>query len=344
MKVLGILCAIVLTFVLASAALAQTVKITPLGSHRGEFCANDRALLFEDPTGVRVLYDVGRSVAGAADARLGAVHVVLLSHAHGDHIGDTRAAAPDAGTCERPTVVSAAPHSNTAEIAAAKNAAVVVSNDMGAFLGKKIRDIRGIDTAPCPTTGIARETVVPPAAPCVANLQLGGRRAIKEALADRGMEVILVRADHSNGVPRTLLSEPARSQLAADALPGYVGHANGYVLAFTNGLRAYLSGDTAPMGDMRMLIKDFYRANLAVLNVGAFALQSEEGAYVAEELIQPAAVIVSHANEAATAGGKVRPGSKTKELMDLVKGRPIHVPLSGKTMEFDGRGRCVAGC
>ena len=79
-----------------SPASAQTVKITPLGSHAGELCANDRALLFEDPTGVRVLYDASRTIAGAADPRLGAVHVVLLSHAHGDHIGDTKAPGPDA--------------------------------------------------------------------------------------------------------------------------------------------------------------------------------------------------------------------------------------------------------
>lgn len=32
-------------------ASAQTVKVTPLGSHTGELCQNDRALLFEDPTG-----------------------------------------------------------------------------------------------------------------------------------------------------------------------------------------------------------------------------------------------------------------------------------------------------
>jgi len=36
--------------------LAQNVKITPLGSHAGELCANDRAIVFEDPTGVRFLY------------------------------------------------------------------------------------------------------------------------------------------------------------------------------------------------------------------------------------------------------------------------------------------------
>src|SRR5215469_4324967 len=64
-----------------------TVKIAPLGSQDGDFCRNDRAMIFEDPTGVRVLYDPGRTIAGATDARLGDVHVMLLSHAHTDHIG-----------------------------------------------------------------------------------------------------------------------------------------------------------------------------------------------------------------------------------------------------------------
>jgi len=49
----------------------QTVKITPLGAHAGEYCATDRAMLFEDPTGVRLVYDAGASVAGATDPRLG---------------------------------------------------------------------------------------------------------------------------------------------------------------------------------------------------------------------------------------------------------------------------------
>ena len=33
---------------------AQVVKITPLGSHDGEFCPLDRALIFEDPDGIRL--------------------------------------------------------------------------------------------------------------------------------------------------------------------------------------------------------------------------------------------------------------------------------------------------
>ena len=73
-----------------SVAQAQTVKITPVGQRTGEFCAGDRALLFEDPTGVRILYDPGNTVAGGADARLGDVHAILITHAHTDHVGSAR--------------------------------------------------------------------------------------------------------------------------------------------------------------------------------------------------------------------------------------------------------------
>ena len=68
----------VFSCVLATNVHGQTVKITPLGSHAGEYCATDRAMLFEDPTGVRLVYDVGASVAGATDPRLGDVHVMRL--------------------------------------------------------------------------------------------------------------------------------------------------------------------------------------------------------------------------------------------------------------------------
>ena len=323
---------------------AQSVKITPLGSHAGELCANDRALLFEDPTGVRILYDAGRTVAGGADPRLGDVHVVLLSHAHGDHIGDTKADGPDAGSCDQPRTVSAAPHSNTAEIAAAKSSAVIVSNDMGAFLGRKIQNIRGVEPASCPATGLGREMTVPRSSPCIGNVQLGGKRTVKDFGHDRGVQIALVQADHSNNVPRSLLADQAKTTLAPDNLTGYVGHANGYVLTFTNGLKVYLSGDTAIMGDMRAIISAFYRVNLAVMNMGAYAMQSEETAFAVNELIQPRAVIPSHVNEGATTGGKVIPGTKTRQFIGLVKGRAVHVPLSGRTMQFDGNATCIAGC
>jgi len=81
-----------------------------------------------------------------------------------------------------------------------------------------------------------------------------------------------------------------------------------------------------------------------VMNIGdGFSTGPAEAAYVINDLVQPASVIPSHANEVGTEKGKVRPGSKTEAFMKLVK-IPMHVPLSGKTMEFDANGKCTAGC
>ena len=60
----------------ATAQAADVVRITPLGSHDGEFCAFDRAMVFEDPDGTRILYDAGRTVRGPDDPRLGKIDVV----------------------------------------------------------------------------------------------------------------------------------------------------------------------------------------------------------------------------------------------------------------------------
>src|SRR5438067_13813984 len=136
-----------------SAAWAQNVKITPLGSHAGELCSRDRATIFEDPTGVRILYDAGQSVTGAEDPRLGRIDVVLLTHAHGDHIGDQKMKGLDSGTCDNPQLVSAAPNSTTAEIAAAKNAAIIMVVPLANFIGRKVETIRGKPTMACSQTG-----------------------------------------------------------------------------------------------------------------------------------------------------------------------------------------------
>jgi L-ascorbate metabolism protein UlaG (beta-lactamase superfamily) len=344
-RAMGLAVTLALPLFLAPAVMAaQTVKITPLGSHDGELCSADRALLFEDPTGVRILYDAGATIAGGADPRLGDVHAVLLSHAHNDHLGGSKIAEMNSGSCERPKTVSAAPNSNTAEIAAAKNSAIVVIPPIDEFLSKKIQAIRAADTAQCPESGFARETTVPLAAPCRANLHIGGKRSFILSGAGNSVQIAMVRADHSNYVSRELLSDPQKSSLAADSLSAYVGNANGYVLSFTNGLRVYLSGDNALSGDMKMIINGFYKVNLAVINLAPSSMQPEEAAYAINELIQPKAVIASHVNEAATKSGKVIPGSRTSQFSDRVKGRPVHLPLSGRTMEFDGEAKCVRGC
>src|SRR5262245_64600014 len=100
-----------------------TVKVTPLGSHAGEFCTQDRAILFEDPTGVRILWDPGFTV-DETDSRLDDVHAIVLSHAHGDHIGSAKPNRQNPGTCASPGVVSDATNTNTAANEADRNRVV----------------------------------------------------------------------------------------------------------------------------------------------------------------------------------------------------------------------------
>jgi glyoxylase-like metal-dependent hydrolase (beta-lactamase superfamily II) len=106
---------------LAQAALAANVKVTPLGGQDGEFCPQDRALIFEDPNGTRLLYDPGRTVAGPNDPRLGKIDVILVSHMHGDHAGNAHNKEPNSGSCASPDVsVSALPNSSAVNIALAR--------------------------------------------------------------------------------------------------------------------------------------------------------------------------------------------------------------------------------
>src|SRR2546426_483552 len=55
----------------------QVVKITPLGLKTGEFCFVDRAMIFEDPTGIRILYDPGFTVAGSGGDRAATAPIVV---------------------------------------------------------------------------------------------------------------------------------------------------------------------------------------------------------------------------------------------------------------------------
>ena len=130
----------------AGALLAQPVlaaggvKVTPLGGIEGEFCPQDRALVFEDPNGTRILYDAGRTVAGANDPRLGKIDVVLVSHMHGDHLGNAHNKEPNSGSCDKPDMsVSALPNSNSVNIALAKKSRIVVGSDMPQFFQAKLK-------------------------------------------------------------------------------------------------------------------------------------------------------------------------------------------------------------
>jgi L-ascorbate metabolism protein UlaG (beta-lactamase superfamily) len=298
----------------------QTVKITPLGSHDGEFCPLDRALIFEDPDGTRILYDAGRTVRGGNDPRLGNINAVLLSHVHGDHLGDLIQPSANAGQCAKPDFsVNAAPNSNTVNIAVAKKARLVVGAEMNAFFAQKMKAAGGD--------------------PAQVNLvRFGASTMVGKVM------VASVPAVHSNGLPPVFLDKALGDQMQANGLTAYVGPPGGYVLRFSNGLVAYLSGDTGITSEQELVVRRHYKANLAVLNIGGtFTVGPTEAAYVVNELVQPKSVIPSHANEPATINGKVTPNSRTAAFQSAAK-MPVHVPLSGRTMQFDGNGSCVAGC
>jgi L-ascorbate metabolism protein UlaG (beta-lactamase superfamily) len=328
----------------ASSARAQTVKVTPLGARTGEFCTADRAMLFEDPTGVRILYDAGRTIAGGADSRLGAVHAILLTHVHSDHLGNDKLNQdpndPASSCAGNLKTASALPNSNTAEIAVAKNSAVIVSADVSAFLGQKMQNLRG--GTPTPQCAASNEIVVPRTSPCRSNVGFGAKRTVTMAAGAPGVRIAIVPAQHGNGLDPGFLAEPEKTNLAANGLLGPMGPAQSYLLTFTNGLTVFLSGDTGHTSDMATIVRDFYRPNLAVFNIGdIFTTGPEEAAFAVTQLLGVGAVIPSHANEVATTGGAVNPGTKTARFIDLVGDLPVYLPLSGITLEFDGSATCA---
>ena len=299
---------------------AQTVKVTPLGGIDGEFCPQDRALIFEDPNGTRVLYDPGRTVAGATDPRLGKIDILLVSHMHGDHLGNAHNKAPNSGTCAQPDMsISALPNSNAVNIALAKKSKIVTGSEMPPFFAAKLK-ANGGDPANAILT------------------RFGGSVTIG------GVRITTVTALHSNGLDPDYIGGDLGKAMKDAGIAGDVGLATGYVLRFSTGLVAYLSGDTGITADQEFVVRNHYNAKLVVMNIGdGFTTGPAEAAYVINELVKPAAVIPSHANEVGTVNGKVRAGSKTEAFVKAVK-VPSHVPLAGKTMEFDATGKCTAGC
>ncbi len=313
--------ALLATLLIASTAVAQgLVKITPLGGQEGEFCRLDRAMILEDPDGTRLLYDAGRTVAGPEDPRLGDIDIVLVSHVHGDHIGDRHAAAPNAGTCAKPDFsVVATPLSNSVQIALAKGAKIVTGSEMPRFFAGKL----------AAGGGDPKNSIL---------VRFGASVAVGR------VTITTVPATHSNGLSPFLVGGQLGADMKAAGITAYVGPPTGYVLTFSNGLVVYLSGDTGITAEQEKVVRDYYGAELAVINIGdTFTTGPLEAIYVIDDLVRPKAVIPSHANEEATREGKVLPGTRTETFIQAVK-TPVHLPLSGRTMSFDGEGACVAGC
>lgn len=309
-----------LFFLISHTVFADNVKVTPLGSHDGEFCARDRALIFEDPDGTRLLYDAGQTVAGASDGRLGKIDGILVSHMHGDHVGNQHIKRVNEGECGKPEItVNALPNTSSVNIALAKKASIITGSEMPKFFAAKLKLVGGD----------------PKASQLV---RFGG------SLKLGGVTITTVPAVHSNGIAGDMIGGELGDMLNTAGLTAYAGPPTGYVLTFSNALVVYLSGDTGITAEQDVVVRQHYGAKLAVMNIGdTYTTGPEEAAYVVNDLIKANAVIPSHANEGATKAGKVIEGTRTDRFMRAVK-IPVHLPLSGRTMEFNSHGKCVKGC
>lgn len=99
-----------------------------------------------------------------------------------------------------------------------------------------------------------------------------------------GIEISMVSADHSSGAQLT----------GFEGVNKYVGEPVGYVIKFENGTTIYHSGDTGLMADMKLIIGDYYRPDVAILPIGGvFTMGPQEAAYACK-LIRPKIVIPEH--------------------------------------------------
>jgi L-ascorbate metabolism protein UlaG (beta-lactamase superfamily) len=154
-----------------------------------------------------------------------------------------------------------------------------------------------------------------------------------------------VLAVHPNNIPAALVDPPG----LAPGTTAYAGLAEGFIVRFTNGLTAYLTGDTGMFGDMGEVIGKVYKPNLVAINIGPggngpTSLGAEDAARVIKDMVRPTTVMPSHVGEQATSGGQLRSNTRTEEFARAARQfTNVILPLSGVTLTFDGEGRCV-GC
>jgi L-ascorbate metabolism protein UlaG (beta-lactamase superfamily) len=109
--------------------------------------------------------------------------------------------------------------------------------------------------------------------------------ANKGATADfDGIRITMTEAFHSAGAQLTGFEGSNR----------FVGEAVGYIMEFENGLKIYHSGDTSLMGDMKSIIGDFHKPDIAILPIGGVFTMGPNEAAFACKLIRPKIVIPEH--------------------------------------------------
>jgi L-ascorbate metabolism protein UlaG (beta-lactamase superfamily) len=95
------------------------------------------------------------------------------------------------------------------------------------------------------------------------------------------------------GVRITMVSAAHSASYGLDRT--YVGSASGVIITLETGYRVYYAGDTGLMADMKYVVRNYFKPDLAILPIsGIFTMDCEQAAYAAGELIQARRVIPCH--------------------------------------------------
>src|SRR5207247_9347964 len=194
--------------------------------------------------------------------------------------------------------------------------------------------VRGTATHGCVTGGVENETTVPMPSTGTAALGVSGSRTVRRGGASASVRITGVQALHPSSIPAALIDAPG----LPPGNTGYGGVAMGFVVRFTNGLTAYLTGDTGMFGDMQQVVSKFYRPNLMVINIGPgingpAALGPDEAVYIIQNLLRPTTVMPSHVGEQATSGGVVRSNSWTEWFVRYARSfTEVVLPVSDVTL------------
>lgn len=74
----------------------------------------------------------------------------------------------------------------------------------------------------------------------------------------------------------------------------YTGEPIGYVIEFENGAKFYVAGDTAPSADMKLVIGDYYKPDVAILPIGGWFTMGPKEAAFATSLVRPKSYVIPY--------------------------------------------------
>ncbi|MFC1692862.1 metal-dependent hydrolase [Candidatus Latescibacterota bacterium] len=104
-----------------------------------------------------------------------------------------------------------------------------------------------------------------------------------------------IKGVHFTGVPAFHSSSELKLDSEGRIWHRDVGNPLGYIITFSNGFKIYVSGDTGLFGDMKTIIGDYYKPDLAILNVcgGGLTIGGDSAAF-AVKLLGVKHVISAH--------------------------------------------------